>query len=193
MFGFKKSVTPSDFGQATLYYATTFITADASRSLGSRFENYDASRGWVAVFQANGVPISTVKLYHLFYAHAVLQCNFKSFPLAHRQAMTRGAMANIADKPTAYDFGKTFTDLEAAFDDQYKFDPSVAYLRGPDVHPLNGASAAKYLVSSFVIPNMRNSRAFLDDFTSFSSNVCATVATVRRATEQLLTKVKIVG
>lgn len=193
MFGFKKSVTPDQFGEAVLYYANDFIMPDASRSLGARFENYDASKGWVPVFQANGVPIPTVKLYHLFYTHAVLQTHFKSFSLAHGQAMTRGAMANIADKPAAYDFGRTFDDLEAAFSDQYKFDPSVASLRNPEARPMPGVSAAKYLVNSFVLPNMKNRQAFIDDFHGFSSTVCATIATVHRATGQLLTKVKIVG
>src|SRR5437868_8635977 len=59
------------------------------------------------------------KLYHLFYTHAVLQTHFKSFSLAHRQAMTRGAMSNIADKPAGYDFGKTFNDLEAARSEEH--------------------------------------------------------------------------
>jgi hypothetical protein len=194
MFGFKKSVTPDQFGEGVLYFANDFIAADASRSLGARFENYDASKGWVPVFQANGVPIPTVKLYHLFYTHAVLQVHFKSFSLIHRQAMTRGAMANIADKPATYDFGRTFNDLEAAFADQYKFDPSVASLRNPEgARPMPGVSAAKYLVNSFILANMKNRQAFLDDFGGFCSTVCATVATVHRATEQLLTKVKIVG
>jgi hypothetical protein len=193
MFGFKKSVTLDEFGAGVLHFADSFITADASRSLGARFENYDASNGWVPVFQANAVPIPTVKLYHMFYTHAVLQTHFKSFSLNQRQAMTRGATANIANKPAAYDFGKTFSDLEAAFNDQYKFDPSVTPLRNPEARPMPGVSAAKYLIESFVLPNMKNRQAFINDFHGFSSTVCATVATVHRATEQLLTKVKIVG
>jgi|SRR5665213_2167268 len=193
MFGFKKSVTPDQFGEAVLYYANDFISADASRSLGARFENYDASKGWLPVFEANGVPIPTVKLYHLFYTHAVLQTHFKSFSLAHRQAMARGAMKNIANKPPAYDFGKTFSGLEAAFSGQYKFDPSVATLQNADALPIPGVAAAKYLLDSFVLTNMKNHRTFIDDFRGFSSNVCSTIATVHRATEQLLTKVKVVG
>jgi hypothetical protein len=57
MFGFKKSVTPDQFGEGVLYFANDFITADASRSLGARFENYDASKGWVPVFQAKYRPM----------------------------------------------------------------------------------------------------------------------------------------
>jgi hypothetical protein len=130
MFGFKKTVTPDQFGMGVLHFANDFIAADASRSLGARFENYDASNGWFPVFRANGVPIPTVELYRLFYTHAVLQTHFKSFSLTHRNAMVRGAMTLISDKHAAYDFGKTFNDLEAAYSDQYKCDPSVA-LAGP--------------------------------------------------------------
>jgi hypothetical protein len=193
MFGFKKSFSPDQFGAGVLYYAGDFILADASRSLGARFVNDDASKGWVPVFEANGVPISTVKHYHLIYTHAVLQTHFKSFSLDHRRGMTRGAMANIASKPAAYDFGKVFNGLEAAFADQYQFDPSVALLRNADARPIPGVSAAKYLLDSFVLANMKNRQAFIDDFGAFSSTICGTIATVNRATEQLLTKVKIVG
>jgi hypothetical protein len=193
MFGFKKSVTPDQFGEGVLYLANDYITSDASRSLGARFENYDASKGWIPVFQAHGVPIPTVKLYHLLYTHAALQTHFKSFSLADRQAMTRGAMANIADKPAAYDFGKTFNELEASLSDRYIFDPSIAALSNPEIRPMTCVPAAKYLLDSFVLANIKNGQAFIIDFKGFSSTFCATVATVHRATEQLLTKVKLVG
>jgi hypothetical protein len=107
--------------------------------------------------------------------------------------MTRGAMVNIANKPSAYDFGKIFNSLEAVFDDQYGFDPVVAPLRNTDARPMPGVSAARYLVDSFILANMKNRQAFIDDFVGFSSTVCATVGTVQRATAQLLDKVKIVG
>jgi hypothetical protein len=58
-------------------------------------------------------------------------------------------------------------------------------------YPKAGIIAAKYLLDSFVIPNMKNSNAFIDDFRLFSSTVIATVATAHRAMEQLSTKVKI--
>jgi hypothetical protein len=193
MFGFKKAFSPDQFGTGVLHYAGDFISADASRSLGARFVNYDATKGWVAVFEANGVAIPTVKLYHLFYTHVVLQTNFKSFSLDHRRAMTRGAMVNIANKPDAYDFGKIFNGLEAAFNNEYEFDSVVVPLRNADARPMPAVSAAKYLVDSFILAKMKNHQAFIDDFVGFSSTVCATVGTVHRATEQLLDKVKIVS
>jgi hypothetical protein len=113
--------------------------------------------------------------------------------LAVGKSMTRGAMSNIAEKPAEYDFERTFNDLESAFDDRYKYNPSVASLHNPRAHPPIGVSAAKYLIDIFVLSKMKNRQAFLDDFNGFSSTVCATVGTAHRATEQLLQKVKIVG
>lgn len=193
MLGFKKSVTPDEFGQAVLSCANDLIVADASRSLGERFDNCDASKGWIPVFQAHGVPIPIVKLYRLYYTHSVLQTHFRSFSVTHRKEMTRGAMANILTKPASYDFEKIFSDLEATFDGLYKFDASVDPLRNPEARPMSGVSTAKYLVNGFVFLNMENRQAFVDDFVNFSSTVCSTTATVHRATELLLTKFKIIG
>jgi hypothetical protein len=193
MLGFKNSVTPDEFGQAVWAYANDVILADASRSLGARFDGYDASKGWLPVFQANGIPVSTAKVYRLFYAHAVLQTNFKSFPLAQRQEMVRGASVNFTIKPAAYDFGKIFAELEAIFDGQYEFDASVDALDNPEARPALGVLTAKYLINGFVFPNIENRQAFLDDFAGFSSTVCSTIAAAHRATALLLTKFKIMG
>lgn len=192
MFGFKKSVTPEQFGEGVLHFASDYIYQDALRSLGARFENYDASKGWLPVFQANGVSVDTVKLYYLYYTHAVLQMNFKSFSLTQRQAMTRGAMANIADKPASYDFSKTFNELEDAFNDHYKFDPSVAPLRNAEVGSMAVVNASKYLINSFILSNMKNAQAYIRDFGSYCATFGATSATAQRATQQILAKAKIV-
>lgn len=192
MFGFKKSVTAAQFGEGVLYFAHDYIHQDALRSLGARFENYDASKGWLPVFQANGVPIEIVKLYGLFYTHVVLQTHFKTFSLTHRQAMTRGAMANLADKPPEYDFAKIFNGLEDAFNDHYNFDPSVASLRNQDLGSSSVVYAAKYLINSFILGNMKNAQAYVKDFHGYSSTVGATVGTVNRATQQVLAKAKVI-
>jgi hypothetical protein len=61
MFSFlKQTISVSEFGLWVLKYADEFISADALRSLGSTFPNYDASREWTPVFESNGVPIPTV-------------------------------------------------------------------------------------------------------------------------------------
>jgi hypothetical protein len=193
MLGFKNSVTPDEFGQGVWSYANDLIIAEATRSLGARFDKPDASKGWKAIFQASGVPLSTVRLYHLYYAHAVFQTNFKNFPLAQRQEMTRGGMVNFTTKPAAYAFEKIFNDLEATFDGHYRFDGLVEGLCNPEARPALGVLTAKYLVDGFVFPHIENRQAFLDDFVGFSSEVCSTVATVEGAIDVLLTKFHIIG
>ena len=155
MLGFKKSITPDELGQAVLSYANDRLVADAYRSLGQRFEGHDASKGWAAVLQANGLSGPTVKLYRMFYTHAALQTHFRSFAAA-REIM-RGAMANFTIRPAAYDFGKIFDDLEAVFEGRYEFDAGVVPLYDPADQPMSAVLAAKYLVNDFVFPNLPKS------------------------------------
>jgi hypothetical protein len=63
----------------------------------------------------------------------------------------------MSDKPAAYEFGKTFDELEAAFDGRYQFDPTVAALRNPEGRPMTGVLAAKYLVNKFCSSEHDNS------------------------------------
>jgi hypothetical protein len=197
MFGFKKTIPIAEFGLTVLRYSAEFISNDALRSLGSRFPNYDASRGWSPVFQANGVPVPIVQLYHRLYTHCVLQTTFKGYSPVHRRAMVLGAISGLADAPGGYDFGKTFSELETAYEGDYKFDPSVEPLTNPEArlpfmaYPNVGILAAKYLINSFVIPNMRNSKAFIDDFKGYSGTIGSSVATANRAADQITSKVKI--
>jgi hypothetical protein len=64
---------------------------------------------------------------------------------------------------------------------------SAYFLPNPNVGVLN----AKFLIESFVVPNMKNSKAFIDDFNSYSANVSVTVATVVRAMDQLSKRLKV--
>ena len=100
MFGFgKKTIPITEYGLWVLKYSDDFISADAQRSLGSRFPDYDASRGWVPVFEKNGVPIPLVKLYLRIYTHCVLQTVFKGYSALHRRAMVQGAISGIVGTP----------------------------------------------------------------------------------------------
>lgn len=198
MFGiFKKTIPIGEFGLWVFKYSDEFISADAMRSLGSRFPNYDASRGWGPVFESNGVPIPTVKLYLLLYSHCVLQTVFKAYSQHHRRAMMQGAISGLRETPAGYDFGKTFSELESAFDGDYKFDPSVASLDNPNArlhfmaYPNVGIVASKYLINSFVLPKMKNSKAFIDDFSGYSGTFGASAATANRASDQITAKVKV--
>jgi hypothetical protein len=44
---------------------------------------------------------------------------------------------------------------------------------------------------SIVIPHMKNSTAFIDQFHGYSSTVCASIGTVRRAMDQLFQSFKL--
>jgi hypothetical protein len=191
MLGFKKSITPDELGQAVLSYANDRLVADAYRSLGQRFEGHDASKGWAAVLQANGLSGPTVKLYRMFYTHAALQTHFRSFAAA-REIM-RGAMANFTIRPAAYDFGKIFDDLEAVFEGRYEFDAGVVPLCDPADQPMSAVLAAKYLVNDFVFPNLPNRQRFVDEFADFSATLCSSAATVRRAADLISGKFTIIG
>ena|SRR5665213_2756620 len=198
MFGlFKKTIPISEFGLWVLRYSDEFISSDALRSLASHFPNYDASRGWTPVFESNGVPKPTVKLYIRLYSHCILQTVFKGYSQHHRRTMVQGAISGMQETPAGYDFGKIFGEVEAAFDGDYKFEPSVARLDNPNArlhfmaYPNVGIAASKYLINSFILPNMKNSKAFIDDFAGYSATFCSSVATANRASDQITAKVKL--
>jgi hypothetical protein len=197
MFGFLKQTIPvGEFGRSVLKYAGEFISADALRSLGSTFPNYDASRGWTPVFESNGVAIPTVKLYLRQYTHCVLQSVFREHSQSQLRAMVYGAISGLQETPAGYDFEKTFGNLETVFEGNFEYDPRVKplnddgrlnYLTVPNAHIL----ASKYLIDRFVLHNMKNSKAFIDNFGLYSSTVASSLASAHRAMLSLTSKVKI--
>jgi hypothetical protein len=183
----KKAVTVDQFGFGVLRFASDFISGDSGRSLVMPFENYDASKGWSNYLQSVGVPVPMLKLYHRLYTHCVLQTAFTQFSPSQRRTMTQGAMDGIQDRPADYDFNKTFSLLETAYDGSVKFSPAVQSLTNPEArltflpNPNAGVLAAKVLVDIFVIPKMKDGKAFNDDFKDYSSTMSATIGTTRRA------------
>ena len=192
MFGiFKKKVTPGEFGGIVVKYANDILAGDALRSLGMRFENWDGSRGWGTFLESQGVSVPTMKLYSRLFTHSAIQAACTQFTRsdeATRRAITYGAAIEaFPNKPDGYDFETTYTTLAAAYRWQHKFDRRVEplsnselkfpLLPNPDVGVLN----AKYLIESFVIPNMKNSQSFIDDFYSYSITVCQGVGIVLKA------------
>jgi hypothetical protein len=91
----------------------------------------------------------------------------KGYSRLHRRTMVHGAISGLSETPAGYDFSKTFDELEAAFEDEYKFDPRVAPLTNPNAqprflaYPNVGVVASKYLISSFILSNMKNWRWFV--------------------------------
>jgi hypothetical protein len=111
--------------------------------------------------------------------------------------MVQGAISGLRETPAGYDFGKTFSELESAFDGSYKFDPSIAALDNPNArlhfmaYPNVGIVASKCLINSFVLPKMRNSKAFIDDFVGYSGTFGSSAATANRAADQITAKVRL--
>ncbi len=196
MFGFKKTIPINEFGLAVLRYADDFISADAGRSLGTQFENWDGSRGWWTFLQERGMSTSSMKLYRRLYTHCVLQATFKGFSPSHRWEMVHGAMDAFVDTLPDYSLGKVFSELEAVFAGNFELNPRVDGLDSDSrlsfsAYPRVGILASKYLINTFIIPNMYNGNTFVDNFNLFCGTVGSSVATANRAMDQITTKVKI--
>jgi hypothetical protein len=199
MFGlFKKRVTPSEFGCGILQLVADPLSSDGCRSLAARFPDFVATGGMATFLERKGLPLQTQKLYFRLFTHCAIQATTTRFDEGTRRAIVHGALVEgFANSPSDYDFGRTYTALEAAYRGEYKFhrdveslynfDAQVSWLPNPNAGVLN----AKYLIESFVLPHMNNSKAFIDDFRGYSSTVCGTVGTIQRAIEYLLTSFKI--
>jgi hypothetical protein len=192
VFGlFKKQISLAEFGQGIVQLANGPISSDCSRALGMRFENWDGSKGWSNFLQSRGIPIPTQKLHYRLWTHAAIQATCTQYDSGKRRTITQSAMEAFSEEMDGYDFESTYKTLEAAYRGQHKFDRRVEPLSNPNatIHFLPnqkiGVLNAKYLVEAFVIPHMKNSAAFIDQFQSYSSTVCASIGTVQRAIEHI--------
>lgn len=199
VFGlFKKKATPEEFGRAVFHLASDFLASDAGRSLGMRFENWDGSDGWSNFLSRKGMPMAAQKLHYRLFSHCAVQAVCTQFDAGTSKGITRGATVTaFSSAPDGYNFETTYATLEAAYRGQHKFDRRVEPLSNVDAH-INflpnqnvGVVNAKYLIESFVIPNMQNGQAFIDDFKSYSSTVCAAIGTVRRAMDHVFGSFKL--
>lgn len=192
MFGlFKKRATPGEFGHGVVHLALDWLTADAGRSLATRFENFDASRGWTNFLASEGVSMETQKLYFRLFTHSAVQGVCTQFEEGMRREITEGAIGGFRTKPDGYDFKATYITLEEIYRGEYKFNEKLVPLKNLEAkihflpNPNVGVLNAKYLIESFIIPHMKNSGAFIDDFQGYSSTVCVAVGLVQRAMNQL--------
>jgi hypothetical protein len=173
------------------------LATDAVRSLGTRFDGFFDSAGWTTFLERKGVTIGTQKLYFRLFTHGTIQTAFTQYHDGTRRVMMEGAIGCLANKLDDYDFEKTYLTLEAAYRGQYRFLPKIEPLSNSKAqltflpNPNVGVLTAKYLIESFVIPNMRNSEAFVHNFDSYSSTVCASIACVQRAMNHLFRSFKI--
>lgn len=192
MFGiFKKKVTPHEFGAGIIHLAGDFLASDAGRSLGTRFENFDGSRGWPRFLEEMGVSVAIQKLYFHLYLHSALQAICTPLTGDMRLAITQGAMGGFKNNPKGYDFDTTFEALEAIYRGSYKFDEPLDTLANPDAkvkflpNPNVAVLNAKYLIEIFVMQYMNNVSLFVDDFKYYSSTIFASIATAQRAGNHL--------
>lgn len=192
MFGlFKKQITLVEFGQGIIQLVNETISSDCGRALGMRFENWDGSKGWSNFLQSRGISIPKQKLHYRLWTHATIQATCTQFDEAKRRTITQSAMEAFSEKLPNYDLGSIYDALEAAYRGQYKFDPRLAPLGNPGAaikflpNPQVGLLSAKYLIEAFVFPHMPNSAAFIDEFHSYSSTVCASIGTVSRAVNHI--------
>jgi hypothetical protein len=197
MFGFKKQISMEEFGEGIATLANEPLSTDCSRALGMRFENWDASNGWSKFLESKGVAVLTQKLHYRLWTHAAIQTFCTRFNDGKRRTITQSGMGIFTGAVAGYDFGTTYKALEEAFQGQYKFDPKLAplsnsgggvsYLPNPQAPTIS----AKYLIQEFVFRHMPNAPAFINDFSSYSSTVGASIGTVSRAVDHISTKFKI--
>lgn len=199
MFGlFKKQITPQEFGHALFEWTWEFLSTDCGRAIGmAMFNDFDARGGIANFLTGKGIPLEKQKLHFRLYTHCTIQaaCTPLSEPM--RRAITGGAITGGFKSSPDYDFEKTYTTLEAAYRGQHKFDARVEQLKNLDAqlaflpNPNAGVLNAKYLVEAFAIPYLENRNLLIENFRTYSSPVCSSIATVRRAIDQMLTKVKL--
>ncbi len=158
-------------------------------------DDFDASQGWTKFLERQGLSLEKQKLHFRFYTHCAVQAICTQFADGLRRQLTHGAMSGFISSPIpGYDFETTYTGLERVYRGQHAFEPRIQSLSNVSAqfpflpNPSAGVLNAKYLIENFVLPNLQNPQAFIDDFQSYSGNVCASAATVSRAIEQISTK-----
>jgi hypothetical protein len=198
VFGlFKKQISPVEFGQGILQLASGPISSDSARALGMRFENWDGSKGWSTFLEGRGISIPTQKLHFRLWTHCAIQATCTKYDESKRRTITLSAMEAFSEKMDGYEFETAYKTLEAAYRGQHRFDQQVEPLSNPVAtinflpNPKVGVVNAKYLIEAFALPRMPNGAAFLTEFESYSSTVCASIGTVQRAIEHIHKSFKI--
>lgn len=198
MFGlFKKKVSAAEFGQGVMHLSHETIASDAGRALGTRFDDFDASNGWAKFLEQRGVSLPLQKLHFRLYAHCALQAAATQFGEQTARDLTSGAMSGFTCGIEGYDFEPIYRTLANAYRGEHTFSPHVDVLCNPEAqmtflpNPNAGVVAAKFLVESFILRYTSNQSAYINDFHGYSSTVCASIGTVRRAIHYLTKSCKI--
>jgi hypothetical protein len=197
MFGlFKKQITFEEYGHVLFEWTWEFLSTDSGRALGmALFNDFDASRGISNFLTSKGMPLEKQKLHFRLYTHCAIQAACTSLNERTRRGITQGAMTRGFHPNPEYNFDQTYSALEAAYSGHHKFDPRLEQLRNPDAqvtflpNPNAGVLNAKYLLQAFVLP-LPNAGIAIGRFPTYSAPMGGSIATVRRAMDQLSTKVK---
>ena len=198
----KRTMTPAELGYGILHVSDEILFMDSVRSLATRFDGYfgdpDLPSGFMNKFLERKDVSDTVRgLHHLLFTHCAIQAACTLFDEGMRKAITHGAMQSFTKPHDSYDMGRTYTTLESAYSGKHGFDRRVEPLTNSDAqftwlpNPNVGVINAKYLIESFVIPNLKNSQTFIDDFKGYSATVFEAVVTVCLTIDYILTSFEI--
>ncbi|MCW5718663.1 MAG: hypothetical protein KIS68_12615 [Bauldia sp.] len=200
MAWFKTKASPEDFGQAAFQMASESLSAEAARSLGTGFADYDARSDKVGFFEREGLSLDRQKLWFRLFSHCAVQACATQFDSQIARQVTRGAVEQgFANPAQGYDFASTYALYRSALDGTHQFDPRIRHLANPGsrtpflARDDAGVLAAKVLIETFVFKHVRDPEPFINRFQNFSSIVGASIGTTYRAMSQLLQKVKMVS
>lgn len=193
MFGlFKKRITPEELGTGVMQLALDHLVTNAKQSMAWCYEGFDASQQnensigkyWDQFLAKNGVSEDVQRRYIVRFSHAVIQTTAQRFDLQTRKQIARGAMSAMKTSPD-YDFDGVFSEVEGL--GRVKFGPKIDALTadGP------GANIAKYLLAECLVPGVKKSRPFFENFGLIASTIGGSIGTASRAIDYGLGKFKL--
>ncbi|MDO8360486.1 MAG: hypothetical protein Q7T08_10655 [Devosia sp.] len=183
MFGFfKKTISPVEFGQAVTKATLQSLCNDAARSIGMRFENFDASHGWGPFLESHGLSKQAQALHARLFIHCAMQAAFSAQPNPTKFGLMQGVLNCFVKDPAGYDFESTYIDLEQAYIGRGVFAPAVDQLS--DSQEM-GVLNSKYLLQAFVVPYVPNRAPFYEQFEAFCLPARVAIVTVNRAMHDL--------
>ena len=195
MFGlFKKKISPEEFGRTVVSWGNEFLVNDAAVSLARLFDDFwdrDTTEKGAQFLERHGIPASKQNLYIRLFAHCAVQAASTQFSQETGKEIAWGAMTNFAKAPEGYDFGTTYTALEAVYRGRHKFDRRIEPLSNPNYewpflpHPNAGILNAKYLIENFVISNVNNNNVLGEGFRLYSGTVGGGLDIVLKAMTQI--------
>ena len=195
MFGlFKKRITPEELGIGVMQLAINHLVTHADQSIAWCFEGFDASgqnentigKYLEQFLLKNGVSTEVQRRYTVQFSHAVIQTVAQKFDPSISKQITRGAMSAMKKGPD-YDFDSVFSRIDDSNQGRIKFGQKIDALASDSP----GTNVARYLLAECLVPSVKKSTAFFDNFNSIASTVGGSMGTVNRAFDFVLGKFKL--